>query len=365
MKNAMLLRKKMTLIIVAALMLGMLGCGDRGASEKTKNEKTKTSSEDKKEKKGKDKEKADTGEIELIEEPEDDISDIIDSDEYQEFLNRYAMQFRQYSALCMEYPGAYAAGGFNDQTKCEMIGYSECMYDAIDSEGAKYTEDYAGSYIESDRVQELSQEFFNSQFDAGKALQFEDIGLDGIRESGQHAAIDRDGNIYVNDGDWGTIGPDVTGWKTEFDGRKIIVTCTIDMVDYEGAEPITAYELGDYTLTLEYDKADPYTVWVENYELNPAPLTLLTEEEAMAGVIKYYTDLNKPDGDYVIFDNETEDHNMYWQMTVRYQMSEEEEEERIKNGDIPLANVYVITVDVSKKSGICMDEYGERFKIEY
>ena len=80
-------------------------------------------------------------------------------------------------------------------------------------------------------------------------------------------------------------------------------------------------------------------------------------------VVKHYMNEWKPRGKYVSFDFDDYEDEYYYVFILRYQMSDEEAEERIEMGGVPSANVYVTTVWVDKKSGIVTDEWDEQWKM--
>lgn len=81
-------------------------------------------------------------------------------------------------------------------------------------------------------------------------------------------------------------------------------------------------------------------------------------EEIAAFIVEYYTEKFVPEGEYVIFDSETEESEDSIRFIVRYRPSEKEEEDRIASGAGPIANVYVVTVTYDKATNTLFDENG-------
>ena len=76
-------------------------------------------------------------------------------------------------------------------------------------------------------------------------------------------------------------------------------------------------------------------------------------------IIEYYTNTCNPAGTYVIFDIDETNTETEYKTILRYQMSEEEEQERIDNGLDPLPNVYACSVTLNKLTGEVTSDTGE------
>lgn len=75
-------------------------------------------------------------------------------------------------------------------------------------------------------------------------------------------------------------------------------------------------------------------------------------------MVNYYNKEWQPRGRYVSFDMDDYEDDYYYEFVLRYQMSDEEAEERIEAGGFPSANTYVATIWVEKSTGIVTDEWG-------
>lgn len=81
-------------------------------------------------------------------------------------------------------------------------------------------------------------------------------------------------------------------------------------------------------------------------------------ENLAAFIVDFYTRKFVPEGEYVIFDTETEESEDAIRFIVRYRPSEQEEEEMIASGKGPIANIYVTTVTYTRATNALMDENG-------
>lgn len=314
----------------------------------------------------------------INEEEKTDIEEIAEElsndEDYIETIEDFQNQFMEYGALCMEYEGRYGVGGFDEQTKVEMIAFSEGLYRAKDSEGPCY--DYYQPYIKPERVSELAKYFFGEKLDYDELEKGDKDDIELFFDSSDHRAyVDEDGGIIACIGDWGLMGPKSKKVRVEIEDEFIYVSNKLIMYDYEENEE--AYELGKYTLVLEYDPEDPDEFWIvdfyfersENAGLvnitndtnNTDNANIDSPEYISLKLAEYYNETYKPEGNYVVFDNETIITDEYYIFTVRYQMSDREQEERMADGQMPLANVYVDSVTVDRTTFVCTNEYGETF----
>lgn len=350
------------------LMLSLAVC--LGISTLTACSESSNKDKDEPNKKERDKDANESDEVISSDEdiPVANVDDIIEElkadSKYNDNLTSFQDQFLEYAALCMVYEGSYGNGGFNEQTKVEMIGFSEGMYRVDDSEGVCY--DYGLPYIKPDRVDELANRYFGKSLDLS-ILELEDVNNVDLFFDNEHmrAYADADGGIIVNVGDWGISGPVSKNVDINIDANAITIANTIDMYDFEYDK--VAYEIGTYTLVLSYDLENPYNYYITDFYFEKSDDVPSygeddendTSTESIAiRIAEYYNRTYQPEGEYVVFDEETADMGDCYVFIVRYQMSDEEQEERMANGDIPLANVYADSVTVDKVTLVGTNDYG-------
>lgn len=91
------------------------------------------------------------------------------------------------------------------------------------------------------------------------------------------------------------------------------------------------------------DCSEYYEAFEEEYSQD-TELAELPYDVVAQAIVDYYTEQNKPEGNYIIFDNEYAEDEYVVEFTLRYQPSDAEEEQMIADGTGPLANVYVTNV---------------------
>lgn len=80
-------------------------------------------------------------------------------------------------------------------------------------------------------------------------------------------------------------------------------------------------------------------------------------DEAINAILGEYNDCDDDDGTYVIFDSETNEIDNGYFVIVRYQMTDEEAEERMAMGQTGLANIFVVGVNILIQDGKYYLEY--------
>lgn len=75
-------------------------------------------------------------------------------------------------------------------------------------------------------------------------------------------------------------------------------------------------------------------------------------------ILEYYNAQYPDDGNYVIFESETRDDQDYYYFIVRYQMTDEEANKKIRDGGFPAANIYVAELLADKKTGSVISDLG-------
>ena len=363
-------RKFILLLLTASLVvMSLTGCEEKKNIRHSSSE-SKSSSESS-------SEKEDSGYLET--ESSSSISDSLKQDpKYKEEIEKFSRQFIEYPALCMLYPESTKQDSFSDQTKINLIGLTvgEHGYDDVKVEyDGKY-----GPYFKPADVEKMALLFFNETIDPARVNTIESYGYKSIyaEEVVERALMDNNGGIYVELGDWGLAGPHTENVEISFVEDGLIYTSNYIAIyeeDYEGTgEWLKAYDLGEYHLTIRYDLDNPYKYWItdfsyKRYELptsgpflhNPNTIDI---DELCDKIARYYNEKYWPDGTYVVFSEEVVENGDNLEFIVRYQMSDEEQEERIANGDIPLANVYTATVYVNKKTKEAVNEFGDNITLK-
>lgn len=106
------------------------------------------------------------------------------------------------------------------------------------------------------------------------------------------------------------------------------------------------YYINDLCLTLEMS-------FMELYELNDYNI-----EQVRQQIVAHYTDLWQSPGTYVSFDRDDKNQDNVYTFVLRYQMSDEEVEERFAEGKTVAANIYTEAIYVDLQTGEVTDEYG-------
>lgn len=81
-------------------------------------------------------------------------------------------------------------------------------------------------------------------------------------------------------------------------------------------------------------------------------------EAAKEAILKYYNNLSEDDGTYIIADYDTIENSDSYFVAVRYQMSDQEVEEKISSGGFPETNILAGTVTIDKATGAIYTDDG-------
>lgn len=300
-------------------------------------------------------------------------TDLRNDSEYLEKIKTFQAHFLNYSALCINYPVYRVSDGFSEQTKVNLIGYA--VGDA-GTEGVKGDHQAEkGMYISPMDVEKLSQLFFNSSIDQSKIKTIEKLGYESVYDEtqpGEKALMDENGGIYVCVGDWGLSYPVSENVDIDIKEGVIYVSNLLSLheEDCETGVDKKLYDIGIYHLTLNYDLSNPDKFWIKDYSIEyletPAPKKSEFDVDMIAELIAdYYNDTYEPAGTYVVFSNEAVDNGNTVDFIVRYQMSDKEEEDRIENGLMPVANVYTDTITVNKSDFSAYNENGEEIVLNF
>ena len=73
--------------------------------------------------------------------------------------------------------------------------------------------------------------------------------------------------------------------------------------------------------------------------------------------MNYYSDISSGNGSYEIFDSETKQDDVNYYFILRYQMSEEEVQNKIKNGGEPAPNIFSDKITANKSTGVVKSLY--------
>lgn len=103
---------------------------------------------------------------------------------------------------------------------------------------------------------------------------------------------------------------------------------------------------------------DEYTTYINEWSaiaFEPMPSSdvpgEINFEAAKEAILEYYNNLSEDDGTYIITDYDIIEYNDSYFVGVRYQMSDQEAEEKISNGGFPEANILTDTVTIDKITG--------------
>lgn len=103
---------------------------------------------------------------------------------------------------------------------------------------------------------------------------------------------------------------------------------------------------------------DEYTTYINEWSaiaFEPMPSSdvpgEINFEAAKEAILEYYNNLSEDDGTYIITDYDIIEYNDSYFVGVRYQMSDQEAEEKISNGGFPEANILADTVTIDKITG--------------
>lgn len=107
--------------------------------------------------------------------------------------------------------------------------------------------------------------------------------------------------------------------------------------------------------TISNDEYTTYISELSTLAFKPMPSSdapgEINFEAAKEAILKYYNNLREDDGTYIITDYDIIEDNGSYFVGVRYQMSDQEAEEKISNGGFPEANVLAGTVTIDKITG--------------
>lgn len=78
----------------------------------------------------------------------------------------------------------------------------------------------------------------------------------------------------------------------------------------------------------------------------------ISQEEFIVAIVDYYSNTSSGNGTYMIFDSETKRDEVNYYFILRYQMSEEEAQNKIRNGGDLAANIYVDEITANKSTGV-------------
>ncbi len=157
------------------------------------------------------------------------------------------------------------------------------------------------------------------------------------------AAFDEAGTLYI----CGYFGPDF--FAVDKDGNTVK---RIEALNSNYFWPFSLTLSGDWiTVALdggeEGDLQEPYTAYVNKAYLRKE----LSASEAAVLAQRFYNETMGAEGTYVAFEEECQQTELGYTVTLRYQLSDREAQEILDSGGIPEANVYAATVTVTRESG--------------
>lgn len=118
-------------------------------------------------------------------------------------------------------------------------------------------------------------------------------------------------------------------------------------------------ELGYYISDAEFEYTYVGADYISDLLYEATQAKIAWKEAMFVEIVNHYTELWQPAGTYSSGDFDYEETEDQYIFVLRYAMSDEEAEERIANGGIVSANVYVTTIWVDKETGEVTDEISD------